>query len=326
MAAAPPPVVLLVGPILVGVCLNWLFWGFLTVQVYYYTMFFKDSLKLRALVYSLYAADSVQTMIAMHSGFRILCTHWGNVSAIIFPGWTFCVVPVFSGIISFPVQAFFAYRIWSLRKSYEPASASKVLNVVVVFIVACALMQATAAVVTGGQLILINDIQRFSELNTAISIWLVGSCVCDITITITMLILLRKARQRTRWRHTKSVINNVIQQTIETGLVTTVTALLELILFLVEQDTSLHTTMAYMLAKLYTNSLMATLNSRIQNRASNDAISLNLDNISSGSFSRSAGNLSVQIDRIREIHKDDIGSMSFHSTSFPKPSQNESVS
>ncbi|KAF9466963.1 hypothetical protein BDZ94DRAFT_1305826 [Collybia nuda] len=321
MAAAPPPVVLLVGPILVGVCLNWLLWGILTVQVYYYTMFFKDSIKLKSLVYGLYIADSAQTMIAMHSGFRILCTHWGNINAVISPGWTFCVVPIFSGIISFPVQAFFAHRIWGLRKSYRSKTTTMIFNVVIVFILACAAMQAISSIITGGQLIVINDIQRFSELNTVISIWLAGSCVCDITITLTMLVLLRKVGKKTQWHHTKSVINNLIQQTVETGLVTTVTALLELIFFLAEQNTSLHTTMAYMLAKLYTNTLMATLNSRIQNRATNEhamALRSSGQNSSGGGIdtrhNRSVlqpGHMTgpqtvIQVDKIHQLHRDEL--------------------
>lgn len=105
-------------------------------------------------VYGLYIADSVQTMIAMHSGFRILCTHWGNIDAVIFPGWTFCVVPIFSGIsaiteilfnrkyhwhsaiaVSFPVQAFFAHRVWNLKKAYRSGTANIILNIVIFFIV-----------------------------------------------------------------------------------------------------------------------------------------------------------------------------------------------
>jgi preprotein translocase subunit SecF len=54
---------------------------------------------------------------------------------------------------------------------------------------------------------------------------------------------LRKVGKKTQWHQTKSIINNLIQQTVETGAVTTVTALLELIFFLAEQNTSLHTTM-----------------------------------------------------------------------------------
>lgn len=50
--------------------------------------------------------------------------------------------------------------------------------------------------------------------------------------------------------------------TVETGLVTTTAAIAELILFLVFQKNNLHMIPALALAKLYTNTLLATFNSR----------------------------------------------------------------
>ena len=54
------------------------------------------------------------------------------------------------------------------------------------------------------------------------------------------MIQLRKAKNRSTYSRTHQIINKLIQQTVETGLVTAVTAIAELILFLASKHTNIH--------------------------------------------------------------------------------------
>jgi len=292
--------------------MSWFLWGILTVQIYYYSTFFKDSWRLRTLVYGLYVVDSLQVFVNMQSAFDLLCNNWGNAEKILVPGWTFCIMPVFSGLVSYPVQCFFAFRIWKLRTTWKAPLAQLALKFVIAFVLLCGLAQALGAMITGGRLAEIGDTRLISVLNAYIALWLGGSTVCDTVITITLLLLLRSAGKTTEWKKTKNLIDSLIQQTVQTGMITTIAASVELILFLVLNKTYLHTILACILGKLYTNSLMATLNSRAWKRTNKGSMltTTDVENISINKFSRNgldsntSGQVLVRVDHIHQVHSD----------------------
>jgi len=211
--------------------MTWFLWGILTVQIYYYSMFFNDSWRLRTLVYGLYVIDSFQVFVNMHAVFKLLCNNWGDAEKLVVPGWTFCIMPVFSGLISFPVQCFFAYRVWKLRMTWKSQLAQIALKCIIAFVFLCGLAQGLSAVITGGRLVELGDMRLISALNGYIALWLGGSTLCDAVITIMLILLLRSAGNQTEWKQTKSLIDSLIQQTVQTGLITTIAASVELILF-----------------------------------------------------------------------------------------------
>ncbi|KAG9018563.1 hypothetical protein FRB90_011392 [Tulasnella sp. 427] len=79
-------------------------------------------------------------------------------------------------------------------------------------------------------------------------------------ITISLVSYLAKANSG--FSQTDDVISKLIRTTVETGAVTATAATAELILFLVYKTNNLHMIPALALAKLYTNTLLATLNAR----------------------------------------------------------------
>ncbi|KAF8130244.1 hypothetical protein EV363DRAFT_1335571, partial [Boletus edulis] len=79
--------------------------------------------------------------------------------------------------------------------------------------------------------------------------WLGGNVVCDLAITTCMILSLRPSNSH--FSSNKSTLVKLTRLTIETGLVTSVAALLELILGVVS------------ISKLYANCLLASLNFRL---------------------------------------------------------------
>lgn len=61
---------------------------------------------------------------------------------------------------------------------------------------------------------------------------------------------------RNGFRATNAILVKFIRLTIETGLVTSTLAVLDLVMFLAVQDANYHLAPATMLSKLYSNSLM----------------------------------------------------------------------
>ncbi|THU75604.1 hypothetical protein K435DRAFT_974757 [Dendrothele bispora CBS 962.96] len=99
-----------------------------------------------------------------------------------------------------------------------------------------------------------------------LSVWLISSVICDVTIAITLMILLPRALRLLIKSRAKSVVLKIMRVVIETGLITAFSALLQLMFFFIFRNTLFHTIFYYMLAKTYSNSMMAVLNARITGR------------------------------------------------------------
>ncbi|KAF8643220.1 hypothetical protein AX16_009154 [Volvariella volvacea WC 439] len=258
----PPgfPIADLAGPVLIGYLLNWGLYGSLAIQVYlYYVAFPRDGPIPKALVSGLFAIETAQSIMVIHDAFGSYAKGFGDLGALNDVQLNWLSVPIFSGIVSCSVQLFFAYRIKVLSQSILIGAAVSVI----------ALLQGSAAIAAGVQAF---QVGNFSELQSvafvSTSIWLVGSAVCDVIIAILMIYFLSK--RNTGFKKTQMLVTKLIKLTVETGAITATIATLDVILFLVFQEKNYHTVPALTLAKLYSNTALAVLNSRIQIRGGRD--------------------------------------------------------
>ncbi|KZT25857.1 hypothetical protein NEOLEDRAFT_279948 [Neolentinus lepideus HHB14362 ss-1] len=250
-AVIPPDINLLVGPQLFGFLFNWGLFGVLSVQVYLYYLYFPgDNRRLKALVYGLYIFETAQTALATSDAVKWLVTGWGRPEALqkIYTSWL--NVPVMGGMISATVQLFFCWRIWILSNSiYLP-----------IVIALVALVSGTAGVASGIMLRRLDDISEISTLTPPTSVWLTCSALADVLIAIAMTYLLTRAK--VGLRRTDRLINRLVRLTIETGMVTALWAVVDVILFNAFKHNNLHMCPATTLAKLYSNTLLVMFNNR----------------------------------------------------------------
>ncbi|KAJ7716249.1 hypothetical protein B0H14DRAFT_3013056, partial [Mycena olivaceomarginata] len=167
-------------------------------------------------------------------------------------------IPTYLPKRTFATQFFFACshqgilcrRIWQLR----PPTIGRVA---VVLIVAVSLLQFAG---TLGVTVVYALLQtNFAEI-TKVTMWLAGGFVCDIIIAGTMATLLWRAKHRSGFKSTETVLNRLIINTVETGAITATLALIEL-------------AFEYIQGRMYSNVLLATLNGRHRSRnASENAI------------------------------------------------------
>ncbi|KAG8687457.1 hypothetical protein FRC08_011956 [Ceratobasidium sp. 394] len=120
-------------------------------------------------------------------------------------------------------------------------------------------IQFLAGAATSAAAWIIVDFSRFGEVKLPIIVWLTTSAIADVLITCVLSWYLHS--HRTGFPRTDHVITRIIQLTIQTGLMTSLWATIDLILYLT-LDNNLHLLFNLPLCKLYTNSLMSTLNSR----------------------------------------------------------------
>ncbi|KJA25522.1 hypothetical protein HYPSUDRAFT_404539 [Hypholoma sublateritium FD-334 SS-4] len=266
--AIPSNIVLLTAPQLLGVMFNWGLWGILTVQVYVYHLFFRDSLRVRTLVYTLYFLECVQTALSSADIIHWFSKGWGHLSFLSDPYVAPIDLPMMAGLIAMIVQLYFTWRIWVLSTSI-PLCA---------LIGAVSVAQCAAGFVSGIQALRIGDLTALSSL-AAPKIWLAGAALSDTLIAVSMCYFLYRARQRTLLPQTKFILRRVIALTVETNTLSATAAIATLILFICSPKNTLYLCPPSALSKLYSNTLLVIFNGRMilpNDTAKDPSIGLNV--------------------------------------------------
>ncbi|PBK98064.1 hypothetical protein ARMGADRAFT_1161623, partial [Armillaria gallica] len=249
------PIEQLSGPEIVGYLLHWGLFGTLSVQLYlYYLAFPKDRNFTKCLVYGIYIVEFVQTILFTHDAFAIFGYGFGDIKALTRMYFNWLTVPIVTTAAASAGQGFYAYRIFILSRS----------RIVPILVICVSLTSAVAAIIAGVYGFPADDITELNnrKMHTAVGIWCGASALCDITIAICMTYYLQ--RSSTGFRRTKILITKLIRLTIETGSVTAAVALLDFILFFVFPHKTFYGTPAFIMPKLYANTILVVLNSRIR--------------------------------------------------------------
>ncbi|KDN41710.1 hypothetical protein RSAG8_07241, partial [Rhizoctonia solani AG-8 WAC10335] len=238
------------GAILIGTFLNVWLYGILVTQVtMYYSVYKSDATWVKLLVAWLMLLDTLNTIFDMGFVYRYSITLFGNFPAQLHSHWLFHLAPLMTVTIAATAQGFFVWRINRL-------TGCKWLSWGVGLVLAVQFAAGAATTVAAFRVV---DFTRFGELKLQISLWLVSSAVADTAITVILSWYLHA--HRTGFSKTDGIITRIIRITVQTGLFTTVWALVDLIMYLAVPN-SLHLLFNLPLPKLYSNSLLSTLNAR----------------------------------------------------------------
>ncbi|KAJ3998857.1 hypothetical protein F5050DRAFT_1127215 [Lentinula boryana] len=259
-AITPPPtdvstndIIWLAGPRLIGILFNWSLLGVLTTQVYiYYLNFPKDPRWNKVLVCTVYLLDWAQTCSATYDVFHWFVYGWGSIDALYDLWSTFLNVPILSSIIAAIVQIYFGWRIWKLTHS----------RIIFSLIGMLALLQLGGGIAVG---IFVwrdsSEVARSDGLVSSVGVRLAGSAFADTVIAISMTYFLVRSKSQIVG-HMNNVVTRLIRLTIETGTVTAIAAIVDLIFFL-KATNGLHQVSGVILCKLYSNSLLVLFNNRM---------------------------------------------------------------
>ncbi|KZT25646.1 hypothetical protein NEOLEDRAFT_1178122 [Neolentinus lepideus HHB14362 ss-1] len=250
----PPNIAKLLGPLLLGVLFNWALLGALIVQIWiYYLAFPNDRVIVKSVVTLTFIIEVVQSILIINDAFRVLATGWGDVSQITRVGMLWFSVPFISVFVSWIAQIFYAWRIRVLSQNW-------ILPIVIVVL---SLLQGACSWYTAIELKILNDFSLLQDKTYRVtSVWLGGTALCDLIIAASMIYFLHKSR--TGFSRTDDIVQRLIRVTVETGLICTVVALIDLGVYVAFKDNNYHFTPVLTLSKLYSNSLLASLNSRIR--------------------------------------------------------------
>lgn len=241
------------GAILLGTCFGCALTGVVFVQcVLYYKLYPGDYAWTKFLVFVVWGLDLSHTVL-------IIVTSWQSVISGFDKPENMDLIPPALGLsvavtaaVTFLVHCFFANRIRKLMKN-------SYIAVPVVILAFCRLL---AACCSTSEIIRLKHYSLFIRPYPA---WIFTTGVTlsasvEIIITMTMIIFLRS--RKTGFANMNHIINSLILYTLETGSVTSVVTVASLICWLIMRHNLIFLGMHFAIAKLYANSLLATLNTR----------------------------------------------------------------
>ncbi|KAI0252249.1 hypothetical protein BJV78DRAFT_1203887 [Lactifluus subvellereus] len=273
----PPNIEEIAAPLLLATIWNWCLYGALVVQVYVYSYNFPGDRRLvKLLVYGIFLTETLQTALSGADVYYWFVSGFGNMNHLAAPYASAFDVPILGSVVSLTVQVFFAYRIWVLgmKKSWWLS----------LLICLCSVVDATAAFAGGtythvrgkfvhGRILKVLAMVCPSALRAACPLanssatqtWLIGNTVSDVLIASAMLyyLTLRRARDRHFSDH---AIVRIVRLTIETNLVTTTVGIIATLMVAVFPEQNWYVCPTAILGKLYSNTLLVSLNNRISIR------------------------------------------------------------
>ncbi|KAF8885055.1 hypothetical protein CPB84DRAFT_1816875 [Gymnopilus junonius] len=246
------------------------------VQAWYYFLHQQDPWSLKALVSAVMAFDTVHQILITHTVYTYTVTNWGmKMNLGLLSGGSMLVGFLhFQGLTAFLVQSFLTMRVWRFRLHFK----------------------------TYAQLA---EIKYLSILVNALA------AAGDVFIAAALCTLLHLSR--TGFQRSDTMINKLILFAVNTGFLTSLCAVASLISIIVAGNTFLYIAFFFCIGRLYTNSLLATLNARKMIRGAGEAIHTTSDNYSlslrefpkNGAItSRRPTNISIKIDTTQEFAAD----------------------
>jgi len=236
---------------LIGVVLNMMLYGAVVTQMFtYYQRYTNDSRWIRYFMLYLFIVETANVVVECGIIYDPLIIQYGKQAAIAISPKLLPGDSVLISIVAAPIQLFTVWRISVISGSFILPG--------VIALLSCG---SFAAGMTVSVKVFLNPAFRdFETFTTEVIIWLVLSAVCDIVIAVGLTYALYT--RKTGLGDVDGQINRIIRMTLETGALTAITALADVMLFLAFPRTTANFIVDFPLSALYTCSILAMLNSR----------------------------------------------------------------
>ncbi|KAF9011000.1 hypothetical protein BDZ89DRAFT_500480 [Hymenopellis radicata] len=249
--AGPTDYSMTVGVQLLGHFLNTYLYGIVTFQfVVYWNSGYKDPIWLKSLMIALFVMDTVHSCVAVYQAWEMCVLNYANPGYLAFISWTISFTGCANAITSVLSQTFLMHRLYVLTRNKYVVGCAAILSFgALIFGFLCGIRSA-----------MLHEVARFPEVYNVVIAWLTFQITSDIFITCGLTFVL--VRSKTGIRSTEKVLNRLIRGAIQTGFFATLFGLGHMLSFLCANDTSLHGFFVYPIGRIYTNTLLDSLNSR----------------------------------------------------------------
>ncbi|KAF8321566.1 hypothetical protein DL93DRAFT_1424869 [Clavulina sp. PMI_390] len=238
-----------VGALLVCEIASAILFGVLTVQCgIYFDRYKQDKKGLRTLVYTIWFLEFLHQMFSAWWTYQIGIQEFGNMMFMMKSGWRVGAESAAMTLTALIVQLFYARRGYLLNRSLWPIS---LLVTILAFVAFGAGMAASIEMIT---LPYFGDFMYYMWLQ---EIWFSSEAATDLLVALIVVYSLG-AVKKSGYSSTESGLWRLIMYTISNGVLTSILAFAVIALFKLLPNTLTHPGVAFLLSRVYSNSLLAS--------------------------------------------------------------------
>ncbi|KAF8913735.1 hypothetical protein CPB84DRAFT_1840537 [Gymnopilus junonius] len=326
------------GAAYIGVVVAGMLYGVSFVQTWYYFLKYRqDVWYIKTLVAAVWMFETVHQALISHTVYYYVITNYNSPDTLGKIVWSVLLEVLFNvrrqliarflpakidpqGLIGLLVQSFLTLRVWRLSGNNVPLTMVVGTLVLGCFGIAFICMSfadnnfsklyylgcSVAFTVQSLQLQTWVDLAQLKGLSMAVN--LLGAAT-DVIIAAALFVFLH--RSRTGFKKSDTMISKLIAFTVSTGLLTSICAVASLVSILASGNTLIYVAFYFTLGRLYSNSVLATLNARqiIRRLGENsDELSFSLQSVSKSvqrnPTSARSTNISIKIDTKHDFIRD----------------------
>ncbi|EIW53013.1 uncharacterized protein TRAVEDRAFT_53430 [Trametes versicolor FP-101664 SS1] len=236
------------GSVFLGFACTCVLYGITSLQTWmYFDYDFKDEPMLSRTVLFLWILDTLQVLFLAITVYRNVVVDFGNLPALLTPTWSLAAMVIL--VSNLIVRAIFGMRIWKLSGGHWFIPVC-IVNVLSLFVLGDGIFFAVKGL----------SVPTLFEVHWSFYTGFSAEVVADTIITVSQCMLL--VRMKTGFERTDSLISVMMRYSINTGLLTSICAILVLITYSTQPNNFVYMAFYFVYSKLYVNSLLATLNAR----------------------------------------------------------------
>ncbi|KAK0492362.1 hypothetical protein EDD18DRAFT_511732 [Armillaria luteobubalina] len=277
------------GALLIGTIVAASIWGSSILHTYeYYSDYPKDHIGMKCVVAIVCLLDTMHQIFITHALYIYLIKGFANPLILTKLLWTFLIQLVITACQGLVCQGFFTWRVYVVSQRNR-------------------FLAAFIAILVVGNFL--KELKNIAKL-------LVFGYSADILITFSLIYML--LRSKTRNAQTNHIINRLVLYSLNTGFLTSIFAILCFVTATVWSENLIFVGLYAVLSRMYSVSVLATLNSRKRFRSLSSVHRLTTESFSSGTRLQVArpGEMAIQVDyqpRVTDDASSDIQNKSTHS-------------
>jgi len=256
------------GSALIGAMVASVLYGIATLQTYLYFHYYpEDNLRLKLMVAVVWVIETLHVAFVNRFLYIYLINYFGNALELIKAHWTLYISVLCNLIVGVIVQTFFASRIHTLGKKYW---LTGLIGVSILAHVAFGI----ETVVKCFHYKYFTEVSTF-KYSTSLPLGLF-SVIPDVLISGSLCYFLKSSKNKVSGiKSTEVIIDLLMQYAINRVLLTSAAVIAELVCTLAMPESFSYLALDFCVGKLYSNTLLATLNARkyVRSKGSNVVVS-----------------------------------------------------
>lgn len=294
------------GAYLIGVIVSACLFGVTCTQTWYYFTRYSDGVVLKTWVAVIWILEVLHVAFPGHAIYYYVILHYGDPTALTKATWTASATLGVTGLTGVLVYLFYARRIYYLSNHNVPLVA------VIIFLSVCRL--GTSLGLTGFSIHLKYFVQfERHSVTSLVRASLAIHVVTDFLVAGSLCYYLHSSR--TGVKRTDTLINRLMVYAIHNGLITAVADILVMAFNIAYPGNLVYLAVYQIVANLYSNSLLATLNARRPSKQVNNNFTSEVDMLSLSTFgngrttainnpnTRVDINITSDVDTMRDIER-----------------------